>query len=300
MSLTISQKTNAAGFPKPSELIEITGAHQLEASDRAIQNMLFQHAHDSGRMTHPDAEWEITFAEIRRPLSKHESNDRVRASLDKLMSIQVVVHYLSGRGEPRTMKTHLLEFTDTDDQDGDNATVMFGIPKKLRIALARSNRWGRVRCEVTYAMTSKYAITLYELVCLRINLHTCIERFTIERFRELLCVPPNSYTDGQDFRRKVIEPAVMEVNKLSDVHVDIELVRKHARAAIHEVVVAWRRQEGDEFRESVRERDRSKVGRMARLRGQVDTVKATPLALAEATVAEELERMRAKEREAAE
>jgi hypothetical protein len=107
-------------------------------------------------MTQPDAEWEISFADTRRPLSKHESNDRVRASLDKLMSIQVVVHYLSGRGEPRTMKTHLLEFTD--DVDSDNATVMFGIPKKLRAALARSNRWGRVRCEVTYAMTSKYAM----------------------------------------------------------------------------------------------------------------------------------------------
>lgn len=129
MSLTISQKTNSAGFPKPSELIEITGAHQLEATDRAIQNMLFQHAHDSGRMANPDAEWEITFADIRRPLSKHESNDRVRVSLDKLMSIQVVVHYLSARGEPRTMKTHLLEFTDTDDRDGDSATGPFGIPK---------------------------------------------------------------------------------------------------------------------------------------------------------------------------
>jgi hypothetical protein len=274
VSLTVAQKTNFSGFPKPSELIEITGAHQLEASDRAIQNMLFQYAHDSGRMTHPDAEWEITFAEIRRPLSKHESNDRVRASLDKLMSIQVVVHYLSGRGEPRTMKTHLLEFTDTDDRDGDSATVLFGIPKKLRAALARSNRWGRVRCEVTYAMTSKYAIALYELVCLRINLHTCVEVFPIDRLRELLGVPPNAYADGQDFRRKVIEPAVLEVNKLSDMHVDIELKRKHPRAAIHEVIVAWRKQEGDEFRTSMRERDRSKVGRKARLRGNVALISA--------------------------
>jgi hypothetical protein len=272
MSLTLSQKTNAAGFPKPSELIEITGAHQLEAADRAIQNMLFQHAHDSGRMSSPDAEWEVTFAEIRRPLSKHESNDRVRASLDKLMSIQVVVHYLNSRGEPRTMKTHLLEFTDTDDRDGDNATVVFGIPKKLRTALARSNRWGRVRCEVTYAMTSKYAIALYELVCLRINLHTCIDHFTMERFRELMGVPPHAYADGQDFRRKVIEPAVLEVNKLSDLHVDIELKRKHARAAVHEVVVVWRKQEGEEFRASMQERDRSKVGRKARLREKVEVI----------------------------
>lgn len=271
-SLTVAQKTNLSGFPKPSELIEITGAHQLEAADRAIQNMLFQHAHDSGRMTAPDAEWELTFSEIRRTLSKHESNDRVRASLDKLMNIQVVVHYLSGRGEPRTMKTHLLEFTDTDDKDGDSATVRFGIPNKLRAALARSNRWGRVRCEVTYAMGSKYAIALYELVCLRINLNTCVEAFPIDRFRELLGVPPGAYSDGQDFRRKVIDPAMLEVNRLSDMHVDIELRRKHARAAIHEVVVAWRKQGGDEFRASMRERDRSKIGRKARLRDKVEAI----------------------------
>ena len=67
----------------------------------------------------------------------------------------------------------------------------------------------------------------------------------------MLGVPPNAYADGQDFRRKVIEPAVLEVNGLSDVHVDIELMRKHTRAAIHEVVVVWRKQEGDEFRASM-------------------------------------------------
>lgn len=128
-------------------------------------------------------------------------------------------------------------------------------------------------------MTSKYAIALYELVCLRINLYTCIEVFTIERFRDLLQVPPNAYADGQDFRRKVVEPAVLEVNKMSDVHVDIELRRKHARAAIHEVVVAWRKQEGDEFRESMREINRSKVGRRARLRGLVETVAPDVLSL---------------------
>src|SRR4051794_2752346 len=116
-SLTINQKTNYIGFPKTAELIEITGAHQLEASDRALQNMLLQGAHDSGRITEPDAEWELTFASIRAALSKHESNDRVRASLDRLMNVQVTVHYKAKTGEPRTLKTHLLEFIDTGDGD---------------------------------------------------------------------------------------------------------------------------------------------------------------------------------------
>jgi hypothetical protein len=46
MSLTLEQRTNIEGVPKAAELIEISGAHALEASDRAILNLLYQHAHD--------------------------------------------------------------------------------------------------------------------------------------------------------------------------------------------------------------------------------------------------------------
>jgi hypothetical protein len=57
-NLTVKQKTNIEGFPKAAEVIEITGAYQLEATDRAIQNMLYEHAHNSGRLADPDAEWD--------------------------------------------------------------------------------------------------------------------------------------------------------------------------------------------------------------------------------------------------
>jgi hypothetical protein len=273
--MTTLQKTNWEGYPKPAELIEITGAHQLEAADRAVQNKLFQHAHDSGRLTEPDAEWELTFAELRQPLGKHESNDQVRQNLDRLMSVQVIVHYKSPRtGEPRTMKTHLLDFIDTSDEEGAVATVQYGIPKKLRLVLARSNRWGRVKCEVTYAMTSKYAIALYELICLRAKLERSYERFPIERFRELLGVAAGTYERSDNFKTKVIEPAVLEVNGLSEVGVDIQLIRKHPRSAVHEVSVVWWKKQGEEHRAASQERNRSKVGRMARLRGKVETVAA--------------------------
>lgn len=84
------------------------------------------------------------------------------------------------------METHLLEFTDTDDDETDaTATLQFGFPKRLRLILARSNRWGRIRCEVAYAMTSKYAIALYEKVCLRANLDNCVRTMDIGTFRAL-------------------------------------------------------------------------------------------------------------------
>ena len=271
MSLTISQITNASGFPKAAELIEITGTHMLEASDRAIFNHLLQTAHNSGRLGESDVEWEISLAALRRPASRHESNDRIRESLRRLRRTEVKVTYISARtGKSRTMETHLLEFTDTDDDESETATLQFGIPKRLRLILARSNRWGRIRCEVAYAMTSKYAISLYEKLCLWANLDRCVRTLEVADFREMLGVPPGSYDRGTDFERKVIEPAVLEVNGLSDMSVQISVQRRHARAPIHAVTVAWWKKEGDEFREAMKERNRSKAGRMARLRGEVE------------------------------
>lgn len=274
-SLTTRQQSNGNGFPKAAELIEIEGAHALEASDRAMFNQLLQTAHDSGRLTEADAEWEISLAALRRASTKHESNDRIRASLRRLRRTEVRVTYVSARtGQSRTMETHLLEFTDTDDVDSAAATVQFGIPKRLRVVLARSNRWGRIRCEVSYAMTSKYAIALYEIVCLRANLDRSVETIEIGRFRELLGVPPGAYDRTDNFMRNVVTPALLEVNGLSDIGVQIEMVRKHPRAPAQAVALAWWRKSGDEFREAMQERNRSKVGRMARLKGNVETVEA--------------------------
>jgi hypothetical protein len=218
-----------------------------------------------------DAEWEITLASLRKASSKHESNDRVRESLRRLRRTEVKVTYISARtGKQRVMETHLLEFTDTDEEESKDATVQFGIPKRLRVVLAKSNRWGRIRCEIAYAMTSKYAIALYELVCLRANREHCVEVLSYDQFRDLLGVPPSTYERGLDFKRKVVDPALLEVNGLSDMGVTIDLRRRHARAPIHEVAISWWNKSGEEFRAALQERNRSKVGRMARLRGDVE------------------------------
>lgn len=266
MSRTLSQKTNLQGFPKAGEIIEIMGAHELEASDRAILNQLYRHAHDSGKMADPGIEWEIPMAALRP--SKHESNDRLRRSLDRLMRVVVTVPFTDVfRGEQRFLKTHLFEFFDLSANDkSETATVRFGVPKKLQPILANSSRWGRIKAEAVCAMSSKYAIALYELVQLRSGMHRSIETFPIERFRDLLGVPPGKLLRGPDFERRVINPALLEVNALSDVAVQLGLVRSHARAPINAIQVAWWRKEGDEFRATYAEQQMPKKGRPRRIR----------------------------------
>lgn len=272
--LTLLQRTNLDGFPKAGELIEITGAHELEASDRAILNLLFQHAHDSGRLSDDRAEWEIPIAMLRA--SRHKGNERVRDSLDRLMRVVVTVPLPDRKtGEARILKTHLLNFVDLSaNEASESATVRFGVPEKLRPVLAGSNRWGRIKAEIVCSMTSRYAIALYELVQLRANLDRCIEAFPLARFRDLLGVPPGAYERGNDFAKRVIEPAILEVNGLSEMAVDVTLHRRSKFAPIESVTVAWWKKEGDEFRAVMQERNRSKIGRMARLRGEAETAVA--------------------------
>jgi hypothetical protein len=59
----------------------------------------------------------------------------------------------------------------------------------------------------------------------------------------------------------------------------IEAGRIHSRAPVHAVTLAWWRKSGDDFRAAMQERNRSKIGRMARLRGQVETAVVVPPAL---------------------
>ena len=244
--------------------------------DRAALNILYQNAHDTGRLDDPDAEFEIDLMRLRP--SKHESNDRVRDSLLRLMRVVVTIPYTGAptvqhpNGEPRIILTPLFAFFDLSENDAPPSTVRYGIPRKLQPIISRSDHWGRIKAEVVCAMTSKYAIALYELVQLRANLHKCVETFPVDRFRELMGVPPGKLLRGNHLVERVLDIAELEVNGLSDCCVRIEPVRRNPRAPITAVTVTWWRKEGDAYRDTLRELRQPKVGRMARLKGTVERI----------------------------
>jgi hypothetical protein len=191
------------------------------------------------------------------------------------MRVVVRVAYLDENGgntEQRVMISGLFRFLDVSAKDlTARATLRYGIAQELRTVLERSQRWGRIKAEVFCAMRSRYAMALYEMLELRRNMDRCLETFTIDRFRELMSVPPDAYRVGFDFQRSVVDPAVLEVNGLSDLGVQIEMHRKHTRAPFHAVTVGWWRKTPEEMTKAIRERNQSKVGRMARLKGAVET-----------------------------
>lgn len=76
--------------------------------------------------------------------------------------------------------------------------------------------------------------------------------------------------------QRVIDPAELEVNGLSEFGVKVEVERPYSRAPISGVTLAWWRKSGEEYRATYQERQRSKLGRMARLRGEAVSTLTKP------------------------
>jgi plasmid replication initiation protein len=74
----------------------------------------------------------------------------------------------------------------------------------------------------TLPMKSRYSIRLFEILKSYEFRHGC--ELDVEDLKALMCA--EHYTRFQDFRRKVIETAVKEINELSDINVTYEFLKK--------------------------------------------------------------------------
>jgi len=272
LHLTIDQKPGGDDFAKARELIEIRGTGELSLLDRRVMNVLYANA---GARLCDDVVHVISIAELR---GNHKGGERVKDSILRLMKTVVQVPVTGRNGKPATKLVQVLSDTTTsDDEDDASGQVMYSFSKGMRDIIKDSTLWGRVRTAVIFAFTSKYSLTLYELITTRINLkHVWQEDFELDDLRALLGVPPDKLLRTPDLLRKVIQPAETEVNGLADFGVKIEPIRKGGtmRGLVTGFRVSWWRKDTPALQEAYQEIKRSKVGRLARLTGKVEGVAA--------------------------
>ena len=267
---TIDQKPNGDEFAKARELIEIRGTGGLSLQDRRVMNVLYA---NSGTKICDDTSHVIGIAELR---GAHKGGERVKDSILRLMKTVVEVPTKDSKGAPATKLVQILSDTTVSDDDNNPAgQVVYSFSRGMREIIKDSTLWGRVRSAVVFAFTSKYALALYELITARINLkHVWQEEFSVEDFRALLGVPEGKLERIPNLLQRVIQPAALEVNGLADFGVQIEPIRKggQQRGLVTGFRVAWWRKDIPDLQAAHHELKRVKTGRLARLRGKVDSV----------------------------
>lgn len=254
---------------KPGELVDMRAGANLSLHDRRIFNLLIENAWSEigQNKTH-----RIAMNRLRGPT--HKGAERVADSVKALMTSLVEVP-VPLEGQAGMFATQLLgPTTRTINEDSPNAVLLYTFPEALRLVIQDSRYWGRIKSHVMFAFTSKYALALYEAVCLRANLRACEQAFSVEDFRALLGIEAGKLPLFKSLKQRVLDPAVTEVNGLSDFNVEIEPIREggQLRGKLTGFRLRWEKKSQEEWRAVLDELMRPKVGRKARIRGKVEAV----------------------------
>lgn len=259
---TIDLKPLPGEMIKPAELVDISGAGGLSLYASKIYNRLLHNAFGPD-MAEDGYTFTIRISELR---GLHKGNERITPSLEALQ--KTLVRARLSNGVRRTVQ--LLGSTDIEDEDRPNGMLKYRFDPALVELLRQSSIFAKLELKVIANFSSKYALALYEAVCRRVNMQGCVQEFSLEEFRELLRVPEGKLERFPDLNRKAIQPALLEVNGMADFQVSL-LPRKRGNR-VAGIILAWGWKDKAGRLEAFAEVNRPRVGRKARLRGEVEAV----------------------------
>ncbi|MCB0414715.1 MAG: replication initiation protein, partial [Bdellovibrionales bacterium] len=121
-----------------------------------------------------------------------------------------------------------------------------------------------------FELSSKYSLALYEFLQKRKNLQfISYETLTLEETRAIMGVGKNKLKSFGHFNDKALKPALKEVSFLTEYEITAEPIRT-GRAVTH-VKFSWQKKTdvGAQIA-AVEELERSKIGRKARLTGEIE------------------------------
>jgi len=228
---------------KPAELIEIDGAEKLTLNARRIYNLLLHNAHGPS-MVEPHRRFSIPLTDLK---FTHAGNDRLKPAVKALMRTIVTVRRSDGSEE----LFPLLGKTTIGDRKGDRGQLTYEFDPALIELLRDSQIFAKLQLDVIHAVSSKYALALYEVIAKRARLsYVHGEVFDLEQFRTLLGVEPGKLGTYSNLLKFAIKPAFDEVNRLADFHVAFEPVKVGRKVGA--IRVAWSIKDAEAKREAYR------------------------------------------------
>ena len=201
----------------------------------------------------------------------HNSNDRLDDIFDELQTILLKLPTVALDGRAAKLVAPVIAYRVEHLEDDDRSRVWWEFSEPARRAMQGSDYYSDLNKGALLAFESRYSVTLYERGCLLVGRRDPRWRGTVEDLREVMGVPAAKYSGWADIRRKVVEPAIAEVNQLAD-FVAGYTVETGSRGKVTRVELWFRPKEPEERNAAAREVEASRVGRKARRKGTVEDV----------------------------
>jgi hypothetical protein len=248
---------------KPAELIQITGHQGLTLNARRAITILWHNAHMQGVEEGRDYVIEI---DDLKP-DHHKGYEMVEEAIIALMGTILTVRLPDGR----TRRVQFLGGNDLDDPDRPAGALTYSFDKRLVEILKDSAIWGKIALPVLMAFTSKYAVSLYENAAQWAGLgKKTFQDVSLAEFREMIGVERGKYPAFGALNKHVLKPALLEINALAPFNLTVLPIKEGKKVA--RLRIGWWNKNKDEMNAAWQELHRPKVGRRARITGQVDHV----------------------------
>lgn len=248
---------------KPAELIQITGHQVLTLNARRAITILWHNAHLQGIAEGRDYTIEI---DDLKP-DDHKGYEMVEEAVIALMQAILTVKLPDGR----IRRVQFLGGNDMDDPDRAAGVLSYSFDKRLIEILQDSTIWGKIALPVLMAFSSKYSVSLYENAAQWAGLQKkTFHDLELDAFRALIGVEDGKYPAFGAFNKHVLKPTLQEVNALAPF--SLSLVPVKTGKKVTHIRIGWCPKSTEKMESAWQELNRSKVGRRARIAGDVEMI----------------------------
>jgi len=191
---------------------------EITAMQKKAYNVILHQAQQELRVNEGETSFLFSIKELKEKAGiKAENNVELKEGIFSLVGIRV-----------ETMKENTNDwgvFTLISDAKKNGDLLEIELPKTIREALIENSYYTTLDLLTLKTLSGKYAIILYEMALRYKNAK--IPKLSIDEFKELTGTTNiNSYKDFSLLRRKVIEPALEEINAKTDIILTYETEKK--------------------------------------------------------------------------
>ncbi len=204
----------------------IHSSNKLSLLQRKIANALLYNAYDDLLIKE---EYQIHIGSLCK-LIGYDSNDHksIKKALVNLLSTVIEWNLIDGSKVDTEGVWNASSIIA--DASIEGALCTYSYSNKMRKLLHRPELYGRLNMEVQAQFQSSYGLALYEN-CIRYQNIGQTPWFNLAKFRQLMGIEEGKYKIFRDFKTRVLDKAVEEVNKYSPITVDSQM-RKQNRQVI--------------------------------------------------------------------
>ena len=216
---------------KPSGVIHIS-SDEITLIQRKCWNLLLANAYSD--LDKQDS-YSIKLWHIRQALGYHNISE-LKRSLRKLSTTVIEFNAPPSRDGAKWEIYSLLADAVIDDE-----RLSYSYGALLRQKLLNPSLYARINLAIQKNFKTKYALILYEIACdhyIRSKGSGKTDFISIEDLRRKLgCIKDKSYEHFKEFNRYVLKKAVEEINKKSDIQIEIRQKKEKKKVTAVQLII---------------------------------------------------------------